>query len=383
MLLLGSVVLLIKRPSFCLNRQDWLVMAAMAAYAFIGVLEAVWSGQGSRGMDKPLRFLFAVPALLLVIAYPPRLAWLWSGIAVGAIGAGSWAIWQKFAMDVVRATGHTHTIQFGNLSMLLGVLCIAALGWAFTRPRRNLWVLVLLVAALFGVAGSLFSGSRGGWVGIPFVLLVLFRAYGRFMPRRILVGMIGLLLVSGIGIYAIPELGVQARVNQAVYEVARYVQGDRSGTSVGARFEMWRGASYLIAQKPLIGWGDNGYVAAMQALGESGFIIAQAAQYGHPHNEFLDSLAKRGILGLAVLLAVYLIPMRFFAQSLGSADLSQRATATAGVLLPVMYIDFGLTQSFLSHNSGVMMYAFLLAVLWGIYVRQVKSPPCQINHFRQ
>ncbi|MGM0826315.1 MAG: O-antigen ligase family protein [Pseudomonadota bacterium] len=373
MLLLGSVVLLIKRPALGLNRQDALVMLAMAAYTLVGVLEAWWDGQGSSGMDKPLRFLLAVPALLLVMAYPPRLAWFWGGIAVGALGAGSWAGWQKLVLEVARATGHTHTIQFGNLSMLLGVLCIAGLGWAFTQPRRNLWVMLFLVAALFGVAGSLFSGSRGGWVGIPFVLLVLLRAYGPLVPKRFTLAVLaGVVLVGGV-VYAVPEIGVQGRVHQGVEEVQRYVSGDRSHSSVAARFEMWRGASHLIAEKPLFGWGDNGYAQAMQNLGDKGVINERAARYGHAHNEFIDSFAKRGLVGLMVLLAVYLLPLRFFARALGASDLSLRATATAGALLSVTYIDFGLTQGFLSHNSGVMMYAFLLAVLWGIYSRQRKE----------
>ncbi|WP_074396989.1 O-antigen ligase family protein [Halomonas sp. HL-93] len=374
MLFLGSGVLLVKRPSLGLSRQDVLVMIAMAAFALVGVLEAWWDGQGSSGADKPIRFWLAIPALLLVIAYPPRLAWLWSGIALGALGAGSWAIWQKFGMGVVRATGHTHTIQFGNLSMLLGVLCLAALGWAFTQPHRRRWVAFFIVCALFGVLGSLFSGSRGGWVGIPFVLLVLFRAYGPLMSKPLVAAMAMVVIVGGVGVYAVPQIGVQARVHEAVEQVQNYVAGDRSHTSVGARFEMWRGAGHLIAEKPVVGWGSNGYREAMRQLGDEGIINKKTAyRYGHAHNEFIDSFAKRGLIGLAVLLAVYLIPMRFFIQQLGAKDLSLRAIATGGTLLSVTYIDFGLTQSFLAHNSGVMMFAFLLAVLWGVYSRQRKE----------
>ncbi|MDR5886713.1 O-antigen ligase family protein [Vreelandella janggokensis] len=372
MLLLGSVVMLFKRPALGLNRQDALVMLAMAAYTLVGVLEAWWDGQGVSGMDKPLRFLLAIPALLLVMAYPPRLAWFWGGVVIGACTAGSWAAWQKLGLDIARATGHTHTIQFGNLSMLLGVLCLAGLGWGATRSRRHLWFAVFIIGALLGLVGSLFSGSRGGWVGLPFVLLVLLRAYGGFVSKRMLAGLVGLLLAGGLSVYAIPELGVQTRVNEAVEQVQRYASGDRSHSSVGARFEMWRGASHLIAEKPLTGWGDNGYAKGMQALADQGVINARAAEYGHAHNEFIDSFAKRGVIGLAVLLAVYLLPMRFFAKKMGASDLSLRATATAGVLLSVTYIDFSLTQGFLSHNSGVMMFAFLLAVLWGIYSRQRK-----------
>tara|TARA_R110000824_G_scaffold208405_1_gene394026 strand:+ start:17529 stop:18875 length:1347 start_codon:yes stop_codon:yes gene_type:complete len=373
MLLLGSVVLLIKRPALGLNRQDALVILAMAAYTLVGALEAWWDGQGMRGMDKPIRFLLAIPALLLVMAYPPRLAWFWGGVAVGAMGAGGLAMWLKVIEGVVRPGGYNNAIQFGNLSMLLGVLCLAALGWAVTQPHRHLWVALFLVAALFGVAGSLLSGSRGGWIGIPFVLLVLLRAYAPLVLKRHSVGALVGVLLAGAAVYAVPEIGVQGRVHQGIEEVQRYVAGDRSFTSVGARFEMWRGASYLIAEKPLVGWGSNGYAEAMQTLANEGVINERAARFGHAHNEFIDTFAKRGLIGLMVLLAVYLLPMRFFAKELGASDLSIRATATAGVLLPVTYIDFGLTQGFLSHNSGVMMYAFLLAVLWGIYSRQRKA----------
>lgn len=266
-----------------------------------------------------------------------------------------------------------NAIQFGNLSMLLGVLCLAALGWAVVQPRRRMWVVFFLVCALFGVAGSLFSGSRGGWIGVPFVLLVLFRAYGRLLPKRLLTAALLAVLVGGVGAYAVPEIGVQSRVHQAVNEVQRYASGDRSYSSVGARFEMWRGAGHLIAEKPLVGWGSYGYREAMRSLGDEGVINQRASRYSHAHNEFIDNFAKRGLIGLAVLLAVYLIPMRLFLRQLGARDLSLRATATGGTLLAVTYIDFGLTQSFLTHNSGVMMYAFLLAVFWGVYTRQRRT----------
>jgi O-antigen ligase len=57
--------------------------------------------------------------------------------------------------------------------------------------------------------------------------------------------------------------------------------------------------------------------------------------------------------------------MRQFARYMSASDLELRSLAVAGVLLSVAYIDFGLSQVFLAHNSGVMMYAFWLAVLWG------------------
>jgi len=367
MLLLGSIVLLIKQPTLGLKRQDWLVIAALVAYASIGMLEAWWDGQGSRGIDKPIRFLLAVPTLLLIMAYPPRLGWIWSGLVVGAIGAGGWAGWQKLAEGEWRATGYTHVIQFGNLSMLMGILCLAGLGWAWVQPRRILWLTLLLVGALMGVLGSLFSGSRGGWVGIPFVLLVLYRGYACHLPGLIKGGLLVSLVAGFSLVYALPQTGVESRFHEALNDVSLYLSGENQATSLGARFEMWKGAFYLIQEKPFIGWGDNGYQEGMQILADKGAVHPVVTEYGHPHNEFLNAFAKRGLVGLGVLLTLYLIPMKFFARQLGSPNLELRSLSVAGVLLTVAYIDFGLSQAFLIHNSGVMMYAFLLAVLWGSF----------------
>lgn len=367
MLLLGSVVLLVKQSTLELERQDWLVITALVAYAAIGMLEAWWDGQGTRGIDKPIRFLLAVPAMLLIMAYPPRLSWLWSGLTIGAIGAGGWAGWQKLVEGAWRAGGYTHVIQFGNLSMLMGILCLAGLGWAVVQPHRKAWVALLLVGALAGVLGSLFSGSRGGWIGLPFVLLVLYRGYGRHFPSVLKAGALLAVVLVGLLMYFLPQTGVQLRVHEAFNDVGLYVSGKNLATSVGARFEMWKGAYHLILEKPFTGWGENGYTRGMQVLADKGVVDELVTIYGHAHNEFIDAFAKRGLIGLAVLFLLYLVPMTLFGQYIRHANFDVRSVAVAGTLLPVAYIDFGLTQTFLGHNSGVMMYAFLLAIFWGIH----------------
>lgn len=374
MLVLASPCLVLHRSKLSLHRADLAVIGVMLAYSVVGVIWAFGLGSGWSDVDKPIRFAFAVLALLVVMAYPPRLAWLWAGLALGAVGAGSWASWQKLVEGITRATGHTHTIQFGNISMLLGMMCLAGLGWAILQRHRLAWLGLLILGAALGISGSLFSGSRGGWVGVPIMLLVLYRAYGREISVRWRVGLLTLVVMAGLAVFMTPQTGMQARVLEAFSDVALYVSGDNLATSVGLRFEMWQGAIQLIAERPLLGWGEQGYYTAMQALADAGAIHADAARYGHAHNEFLDAFAKRGVMGLAVLLAIYIVPLRLFVAQLQVSDLSRRSLASAGALLCVAYIDFGFSQTFLEHNSGVMMFAFLLSVVWG---RLSASPPTQ------
>ncbi|WP_375057348.1 O-antigen ligase family protein [Zobellella sp. DQSA1] len=363
LLLLGSVTLLWTRPELQLQKADKLLMAVLVLYSLFFMLHLWLEGARSSAFDRPSRFMFAVPVLLFVLAYPPRLAFMWAGLVLGSLLTSSWALWQTFGAGIERATGYTHVIQFGNISMLMGIFCLAGLGWAAVQPNSRRWMALLLLGASAGALGSLLSGSRGGWIGLPFVFWVLYRAYGQNLGRRLSMLALATLLALGVLAYVLPQTGVQERVAQAFTDIELYRQGDRL-TSLGARFDMWQGAFRLIAEKPLTGWGWHGYQAGMQALADQGKVTQFAAEQ-HAHNELLDNFARRGILGLLSLLALYLVPLRLFARRLNTPDMELRALATAGTLLSVAFIDFGLSQVFFGHNSGVMVYAFWLAVLWG------------------
>lgn len=366
LLLLGGFYCLFTRPRPTLSREDVLVLGVLALFGLVQALDLLIHQSGARYMDKPLRFLLAIVPFFLLRRYPPRLSWLWSGLAIGGILTAGWAGYQKLFLHAERAMGYTHVIQFGNIAMLTGLFCLAGLGWASVQPRRRLWVALLIAGALGGVLGSLMSGSRGGWVGLPLVLLVLYRAYSEFFSTRVSVLMPTLAVVAVVGVYAVPQLGVQDRVHAAFEDIRLYREGD-ADTSLGARFEMWRGASQLAIRKPLLGWGETNYDAGMQQLVEEGRANEIVTAFGHPHNEMLNAAAKRGVVGLAALLALYLVPLRLFAAGLHAPSMTRRSLATAGSLLPVAYIDFGLSQAFFAHNSGVMIYSVWLVVLWSCY----------------
>lgn len=375
LLLLASVTLLWRKPALNLQAEDKWLMAVIAGYSLLFIAQLLWEGASSRVFDRPSRFVFAVPVLLFVLAHPPKLSWLWSGIAVGSVLTGSWAIWQKLVMGVERATGFTYVIQFGNISMLFGLFCLAGLGWAVVQPHARRWVVLLVMGAAFGALASLLSGSRGGWIGLPFVFLVLYRAYGALLSARLRIGIIAALLALVTLVYVVPQTGVQARVMQGFTDIELYRSGENKSTSLGARFDMWQGAITLIIEKPLTGWGWNGYYQGIQALVDEGKVIPFAAE-NHAHNEYLDNFARRGVLGILSLMALYLVPLRLFARRLAEPDLALRSLATAGAILPVAFMDFGLSQVFFGHTSGVMVYAFWLAVLWGTLRAYESAPRC-------
>lgn len=368
LLLLAGLYSLRSLPTLkaSLSSQDMWLLAALLVFGLNGVLDALYHHASGSSFDKALRFICAIPVFFALRNYPPRLEWLWAGLIVGSVATACLASWQFWGLGWDRALGHTQAIQFGNLSMLTGFFCLAGLGWAVQHPHptmRRWWFSLLLLGAALGVLTSLLSGSRGGWISIPFVVLILAKAYHSFFSWRVKLSVCIGAIIAVTTIYYTPVLHVQQRVHAAFHDIELYQQGD-SNTSLGARFEMWKAALLLAKERPVLGWGKDQMQASMQRLADEGHANPVIGEFNHAHNEILDTLAKRGLVGVLALAFLYIVPIRLFAPYLRHPDLATRALATAGMILPVAYIDFGLSQAFLSHNNGVMTYAFWLVVFW-------------------
>ena len=379
-LLLVSIVglLLLRPPVIPLPPLVRLVVAAMILYAVFWMGDAALRGEGLREFDRPSRFLFAAICLVALARFGVSQAWLWAGVAAGASAAGGLAIWQKLFLSMDRATGTTQMVQFGNLSMLFGLLCAAGLFWAQGRERFKAgWIGFLALGAVLGVVASFLSGTRGAWIALAASIPVFLPAMNvAGIRKRTLACVIALFIALTSAVYLLPQSGVSERIGEAVTDWRHYSEGAVVEGSVSKRIEMWRGAWQLFREKPLIGWGETGYIQQLQALGEVGSISPQAAGYTHAHNELLNALAKKGIVGALILYALYVLPIAWFARFLRGSAPEGLGIGVAGLILPIGYAAFGMTQVSFNHNSGVMVYAFLLAVLMGL---SVSTPSSWVN----
>ena len=295
------------------------------------------------------------------------MAFFWIGLALGAIGAACFAGYQALVL-MIRAGGEIHPIQFGNGALLMGVLCLVRL--LLVRGDKRLDALMLL-GFCSGLAASVWSQTRGGWVALAVIFIWLAFASTKSWPH---VKRLGLVMVL-LGMLAIPVLQpngiVQTRVMSAVKETTAYWTSNSQASSVGARFAMWSYASKEILDTPFVGHGESGWLRSRDAAIQKGVLDPFLKDFNHLHNEYLDVAYKKGLIGLAVLLILYWAPMlNFFKPYSHASDSNVRALALGGMVLPMMYMDFGLTQAFLSHNSGRMMFASLLMCLGALLLNQ-------------
>ncbi|MBM1142717.1 O-antigen ligase family protein [Alcanivorax sp. ZXX171] len=358
------------------DREDALCLAALLAFGGVWCLDVwrtgVWPvGEGNQGLFLPLWPLLAAWVGLAWRRWPPSANGLWLGAALGAALAGGIAAYEFGWLGRHRADSGINAIPFGNLALLLGTLSLVAF---LARGRRRGW---FLLAGVLGVLASVFSGTRGGWVVFPLLLAVLAWAFGEGLPRRRLWPLAGVLAAVLIGGALLPQSGVRDRVDEAVDNLRDYAQGD-AASSLGARLDMWRAGGRLFVAKPWLGWGEGRLEARRDQWVDQGQYYRGISRYDQLHNDFVDTAARRGLLGLLSLLALYGVPFWLFARHLRARpDRRGRALAAAGLVVITAFAGFGLSQSMLRDVRGLSCYLGLFVACWCLLKANKKgtNPP--------
>ncbi|MGL5089969.1 MAG: O-antigen ligase family protein [Aeromonas sobria] len=361
----GAAILLLASLTVCWRPSSWMSMPREVkvlaliffAYVFVQGISIWLDGGKLREFDRSSRVLMAVIILPLLSRYPVRLVSLIFGFAVGACIAGAIAIYDKFYLGMERSFGDIMPIQAGNISMTLGLLCLC--GYFWYKSKGNIkTAMFMLFACTMGMLGSFLSGTRGGWVLLPLIILTIINHFRGNLCRidKIVAAAFGLGLLA---IVAISQTGVAERIQVARSDIMQFVNGENKNTSIGIRFQLWHSALDAFQKKPLFGWGNNGLQQAHAAQLAAGEISDFLYNFNfHAHNQFLDEMAKRGVIGLLVLLSMYLYPLYLYYKHREDDSLLPIMLAVTSLTL----VDYSLSQAFISHNSGITFVSFLFLV---------------------
>lgn len=332
------------------------------------------------GSDQLLKYLLAAASLGFLQRYAPKVRPLGWGMLAGALGAGMVAVYQTGWGLMPRASGFTNAIQFSGIALLLALGC--CFGVLLLWRSLAGWQRVLgLLCCLFGLLAVILSDTRGSWIVLPVVLVVGAVLLWRCGLRQpVCYGLVAAVIGVG-GLVAFKGDEMAQRYESAVQEVTLYQEMGAARTSVGQRLAHWHLAWHMGLDKPVLGWGVEGYTREKERRVQAGEADAFVLQFSHAHNEVLDMFAKRGMVGVLLLLAFYLVPLAIFwptprrmAQCPGGPmDRQILYLRMLGILLPLCYAGFGLTQVFFAHNSGHMFYTFMLVVLLGALIGRERA----------
>lgn len=348
----------------------WLALA-FVLMALVWLHGSDWS-RGASVLNKPSRYLFALPCLFYALRFPPRHQALLAGIAFGAAAGGLRALYDVQVLGRERpwtdALGSANAIQLGNLCGLLGLMCWLQVLIYWRRwdwPRRSM----VMLCGLLGLTGSLLSQTRGGWLTLALCAPLLLYLLAREMSWRRAGG--GALLILGMLLPLGWQMSdtLEQRLNWAIDETRNYQRSNEADNSVGHRLAHWQLAWDMGRDKPLTGWGEAGYAAEKARRVAAGNAPPAVLGYGHAHNEVLDQFAKRGLIGVGGLLVLYGVPLALFwprrkaHEHPDPAQLDRLCLRLIGILIPLAFMGFGLTQVFFAHYNGVVIYMALVILV--------------------
>ncbi len=337
------------------------VAACFAVYLMSFVLTTLYHGGLPRELDKAIRYglgLFLILWLARARLDPTLVKAL---IVFAAATACGYAAWDRLVNGAARVGSFMNAIQFGVLAAQVASLnaVLALQAW---RDNAKVWQLYA-VASVAALSATLMTGSLTAVMtlgALPVAILVTgwLRPSGRAMLATLLVGAVA------AAVLVQTQTSVALRAVAAVQEVADYESfrtGKIAASSNGARIENFQNAWNLFLTAPVMGVGSVGYLKIRREQVQRGELTAYSGSMGVAHNEYLDALAKRGIVGLAGLLALLLGTLVVFCAAFTRVGARGKPWAVAGVMVCSGFALAALTQNVLTHSSGANF--FIVAVL--------------------
>jgi O-antigen ligase len=343
---------------------------AMFLLALVGTLwsEAAW---GARFYAVgPTVKLLVLPVLLYHFERSRRGHWIFIAFLVSCalLSVMSWLVAfhpglsLKPVADAERGIFVKNHINQGQEF----TLCAVALAYpvVLLLREKRYWLAGLLTALAlsFFVNMAFVVVSRTALVTIPVMLGVFALLHLRW--RSIAIIFVILLAGAGLAWQTSPQLRKTA--DTFASDFSRY-KDKGEPTSLGLRLEFWRKSLGFIAEAPVIGHGTGSTRGLFEQVKVGSGYLASAEVVGNPHNQTLYVAIQWGIVGVAVLYAIWIFHLLLF-----------RGTGLAnwiGLLVVVQNVFTSLINSHLFDFHEGWMYVIGVAVAGGMVTRARRAGP--------
>jgi O-antigen ligase len=356
-----------RKQTYTMNQyQRWFLICSSALFLTSLLLLALASfpDQGGKDIAKYARLILAYPFMVLVVIVNPRQCWFWAGITIASLLCGVLALIDFTMFNQLRADafGMFNPIFYANHALLFSYLSFLGFYW-FRKNGLPQISWLCLVGSMSAIVGMLMTGSRGALVALP-ALTVLIVLYLFREKKFWLVGSFATITVISVAIiWQSQSLNLKSRLDLIPTEVDSYINQGNYLTSVGIRLYSWETAWHAFLEKPIIGHGPGNFKGlTFHSLLRDNYQV-ETNIYSHAHNEFLHTLATKGLVGLITLLGIFLVPLLAAVKLYREQEITY-AFALAGTTLS--FVCFGLTEMMLMKGSGATLYTFLIATFMSL-----------------
>lgn len=340
--------LLLRRFAYEMTESDRRLAWGFTAFAAVMLLTAVIAENPIDGLLKCLSFL---PFLSLWLVIPrlrasgtvEYLALYSLGAALGSVAAALFALAEISAGQRPEG-GAGNAAVFGI--MALASAAVAALN--INSPNAKLRWLAAAGASSGLIAAGL-SLTRGVWISaLPILVLILCYA-----PRQWLRKVVHPVSVTALSVLIILTVWQRDRFAPRFEEAAvawqQLIEGEAlGGKSLGLRLALWHTGGEAFMNAPFLGYGIQNRSEVLNEGIEAAFT--------HAHNGFLSFAVDGGVLGLAAVIIVLVMPVLIAARA--DRDPRYRHRLFMALLISLIYAVCGMTQIMFKHDVMDSFYIF-------------------------
>ena len=241
-----------------------------------------------------------------------------------------------------RGNSSVHPIFWGNVALTSGTL-IFVLSRDKTLTQVGKYWLGLL-GLIMGLTASFWSQTRGGWISIPIVLIAL------TLFRVVKVREFILTIVVLVAVFSSSDM-LQQRLTSTFKASGDRVQLD---ASTQFRLDMWHVSIQAFEESYLIGNGLDGFSKKITELKNKNQINFY---FEHAHNEVMEVLASRGVIGLLLLLLLILGLLITYWRN------RKNTYAIAGMISTGQFLIYSTSEIFFSAKFTITYFLILQSFL--------------------
>ncbi|EKO3453667.1 O-antigen ligase family protein [Vibrio fluvialis] len=269
-------------------------------------------------------------------------------VFLGCVTIFANSIYFNIIVGTSRWAGVINPIPYASIAALLALLSIH-----FSLVTENIRKKILFgVFVILPVISLVLTESRGVWLAFACALLVLFLNKFRFTFKKVA---LLLILLSSV-VFMLSGSFIDERIEQTRNEFVQIQEGNMN-TSIGLRIQMWQAAVKLAEGNWLLGLG-NEHFEKLELLYKQRKISKTLYDYHPPHyhNQFIDSVVKSGLIGLAFLLLLLMLPLYLIRNT-------NKSTKNIVTSVVALYVVMGLTDAPFYNGQTFILYVLTMLVL--------------------
>jgi O-antigen ligase len=154
-----------------------LAMALFFSLAVIAVAAMRSDKRLDNEIERALRislgtFLVLGACLSLIPQWLRQATWGMVIVSWVATGYAAWFSWPSFRRPL--EVPQYNAVSYGDLLLMMTTLATFSIGWRLTRFRKT-EIAFKVITLLVGLIGFITTQTRGGWLAVPFFILIGFQ----------------------------------------------------------------------------------------------------------------------------------------------------------------------------------------------------------------